>query len=562
MKGPLWALLFSGWIALQSLPQEVGAFWVSQSIDDFRTTVIQTVYPSSSYEQLVKLFEQKLWVIDGLTSNQKREFQDFMKNPQTQKQISRILKENEGWTPQNIICSLVVGLLIVWAYISTIKKVKHEYMPIDPKSFSLYTLSSFWMVVLNGNLPWSLVYFELFVLAGYTLFLHHQNKKHGKTSDNFNVWEFIHENPLPIIIHDSQNRPTVWNKQIEQETGYTFQEVLDYYEKHGEAFSIFYTGDILSRVLECQEIVQTTGKWFKDLAFTLKTKSWEEKTFLWTIIPNGDGGTVRTAVHITDMLDIQKELENTKELINKDPLTHAYTRRALETDLHSLFENYERLSDSKEVILVLLDIDYFKYVNDIYGHQFGDHVLKTLTSFVQAWIRQEDKMYRIGGDEFMILIHSGDLPTITAKLNKLRQDFYNLEFQNISPVTHIGTSWWIAPLSICQETVHSEQYKIIEKIKEQVDYYMYSVKYFSLIREELLARGVNEAFLNEKNAIASPFIDEVWVFQWVCIHSDRGEVFITKEEMSLIVQRKKDNIDNNRMPTQKGLSPEDLILEL
>jgi len=58
----------------------------------------------------------------------------------------------------------------------------------------------------------------------------------------------------------------------------------------------------------------------------MTTKSGEEKTFLWSTIPDGNGGTMRMAKHLTDIREIHTELERTKDLLRKDTLTGAYNR--------------------------------------------------------------------------------------------------------------------------------------------------------------------------------------------------------------------------------------------
>ncbi|NCP76753.1 diguanylate cyclase [bacterium] len=78
---------------------------------------------------------------------------------------------------------------------------------------------------------------------------------------------------------------------------------------------------------------------------------------------------MRVATELTDIGDIYRELENTKELLRKDTLTGAYNREALIKDLAELLSNTKRNTDPKNMIMVMLDIDNFKRFNDSYGHE-------------------------------------------------------------------------------------------------------------------------------------------------------------------------------------------------
>lgn len=56
--------------------------------------------------------------------------------------------------------------------------------------------------------------------------------------------------------------------------------------------------------------------------------------------------------------------------------------------------------------MIMMDIDNFKMLNDSYDHASGDIVLKTFAEFMQANLREYDKLYRLGGDEFVLLLES------------------------------------------------------------------------------------------------------------------------------------------------------------
>ena len=68
---------------------------------------------------------------------------------------------------------------------------------------------------------------------------------------------------------------------------------------------------------------------------------------------------------------------------------------------------------------LLIDVDHFKAVNDTHGHQAGDDVLRTLVQVLQAQLRDEDTLYRVGGDEFAAMIGSARADTVRSVAGRL-----------------------------------------------------------------------------------------------------------------------------------------------
>lgn len=97
-------------------------------------------------------------------------------NPDFQMLLWQKIRQNEvsSWT--KIIQSLILWFLYLYAYMATIIKVRDQYMPIDSRSFLTFSLASWWMVLVNWFIPWSIVYAESFILAGYVVFLYFRNK--------------------------------------------------------------------------------------------------------------------------------------------------------------------------------------------------------------------------------------------------------------------------------------------------------------------------------------------------------------------------------------------------
>ncbi|WP_124948604.1 putative bifunctional diguanylate cyclase/phosphodiesterase [Sulfuriferula thiophila] len=93
-------------------------------------------------------------------------------------------------------------------------------------------------------------------------------------------------------------------------------------------------------------------------------------------------------------------------MAHRDSLTGAYNRRCFDEDCQLWVSN--SLQDDAGVALLLFDCDYFKTINDTYGHQVGDQVLIAIANTMQSCLRGSDKLYRIGGDEFAVMFMDTD----------------------------------------------------------------------------------------------------------------------------------------------------------
>lgn len=103
-----------------------------------------------------------------------------------------------------------------------------------------------------------------------------------------------------------------------------------------------------------------------------------------------------------DITEKKEALEKLDHLASHDPLTGLYNRRILEERLIDEMNRVRRYHDS--LAIFMLDIDHFKVVNDKYGHQAGDEVLRHLSATIRKAIRKTDYAARYGGEEFTIVL--------------------------------------------------------------------------------------------------------------------------------------------------------------
>ncbi|MCP4369559.1 MAG: GGDEF domain-containing protein, partial [Deltaproteobacteria bacterium] len=116
-----------------------------------------------------------------------------------------------------------------------------------------------------------------------------------------------------------------------------------------------------------------------------------------------------------------------------DPLTHINNRRAFENTIDSEVARSKRYNTPMS--LVLLDIDNFKNINDNYGHNIGDKVLIELAKVLKEFIRKSDAVFRIGGEEFAIIIPETRVVGALKLSEKVRDRVDNYSFESVSNVT-------------------------------------------------------------------------------------------------------------------------------
>ncbi|MFZ6680068.1 diguanylate cyclase [Undibacterium sp. Tian12W] len=141
------------------------------------------------------------------------------------------------------------------------------------------------------------------------------------------------------------------------------------------------------------------------------------------------------ALHNRQLLTIEAARQEWQKAAEVDELTKLINRA---TFLPMLAEEHQRAKRIKRpYALALLDIDHFKKVNDIYGHQAGDEVIAHFASLMQANTRGIDKAARLGGDEFAVLFPESDAMDAAAAMERLR-----LRLEK-SPVTVAGIDIYV-----------------------------------------------------------------------------------------------------------------------
>ncbi|MFA6143746.1 MAG: diguanylate cyclase [Sulfuricurvum sp.] len=117
--------------------------------------------------------------------------------------------------------------------------------------------------------------------------------------------------------------------------------------------------------------------------------------------------------------NLQQANEKLAHLASHDPLTGLKNRLNLEEELESLINHYK--IHHLPYAVVMLDIDWFKKINDTYGHDAGDFVLCELAKIFSENVRSQDSVYRAGGEEFVIIFNRITKDKVLDKCEKIRQ---------------------------------------------------------------------------------------------------------------------------------------------
>lgn len=125
-----------------------------------------------------------------------------------------------------------------------------------------------------------------------------------------------------------------------------------------------------------------------------------------------------------------------------DPLTGAFNRRYLETVLEKELGRAER--HNLVVGLVILDIDYFKQINDTFGHRGGDIVLQALADMLRAQTRREDAVCRYGGEEFVVVMPGATAGALHARVANWLTDFRAMRFPELPTLQGVTFSAGVA----------------------------------------------------------------------------------------------------------------------
>lgn len=213
--------------------------------------------------------------------------------------------------------------------------------------------------------------------------------------------------------------------------------------------------NFLSQIPEQNRIVSMLDKENKQKAFKIMVDKYEENTSI---------------VVLTDISETVEETQVLRTKAEKDKLTGCYNREYL----YSSFNIFTKktFEDGKQTGVLIFDIDNFKSINDTYGHNRGDEVLKTFSALLRNNIRADDIIIRWGGEEFILVLSVASIEkaaSIAEKFRKLIESEYFTEIKHITCSIGVTLHRLNEPLEITVEHADKALYKAKQSGRNRVE---------------------------------------------------------------------------------------------
>lgn len=256
---------------------------------------------------------------------------------------------------------------------------------------------------------------------------------------NHALWKGVFEHAgVGIVILDRESRLVAVNDCWQEMFGYTQQEVCDRHfpalaRKEDRArwengWQALACGESDGLRMEMRFLRKDGGLFWCDVSVTpLRNRTGELESILCFLLDIGDRKLAEQRLQdvnlqlVAQLAEIQALQEKLSEEALRDSLTGLYNRRYLEETLARELLRAGR--EERPLSLVMMDIDHFKRLNDTYGHQAGDLVLKELGAMLREHIRGEDIACRFGGEEFVAILPGASLETAVERAEAWRRAF-------------------------------------------------------------------------------------------------------------------------------------------
>jgi diguanylate cyclase len=147
-------------------------------------------------------------------------------------------------------------------------------------------------------------------------------------------------------------------------------------------------------------------------------------------------------------VELKEAYRRIEELAELDELTGAYNRRCIVRMLDDEIDRARR--SGKQLSLALIDLDWFKRINDSYGHPIGDEVLRTFAISIFANIRSFDRFGRYGGEEFLLILPDTPRDAAAGLLDRLREIVAELDWSAFSPGMKVTLSAGVTAMSAAE----------------------------------------------------------------------------------------------------------------
>ncbi|EME00541.1 MULTISPECIES: EAL domain-containing protein [Stutzerimonas stutzeri subgroup] len=216
------------------------------------------------------------------------------------------------------------------------------------------------------------------------------------------------ESQQGMLITDAQNRILRVNRAFTRISGYNPAEAI------GQTTALLASGKHGPEFYRTMwSSIETTGVWEGEIWNRRKSGEIFPEWLTISAVHNALGKVTHYVAAFTDITDRKAAEERIHNLAFYDPLTNLPNRRLLLDRLHQAMAASRR--GNQLGALMFIDLDNFKNINDLHGHQTGDQVLRIAAERLHAEVRASDTVARLGGDEFVVMLENlGDDPLRAA----------------------------------------------------------------------------------------------------------------------------------------------------
>jgi len=238
-----------------------------------------------------------------------------------------------------------------------------------------------------------------------------------------------------VLITNSKNKIVLVNKAMEQMTGYTQAELL------GRDPSILSSGNQSSEFYQRMwRSISTTGRWKGEIWNKRKNGQIYPEELSLNAVKQEQGEISHYVAIFRDISEWKDTEKKLRFFADCDPLTGLSNRRCF---IDKLEHKLATAKDDSLISVVFIDLDQFKAINDIYGHEIGDQLLCEVANRLTQEVGNNEMLCRYGGDEFTLLLANTSLAqtqVIVKQLQQCFQHFFKLKDLIVDVTASIGVA--------------------------------------------------------------------------------------------------------------------------